>query len=127
MKTILTGNVLWSFDFEVLQRNRNTDFAFHFSGVKPFYAHAGDIVLTEKSIQITGSDELEILLGDLSQLYLGFDDVYTMMLSKNFGLFWQPLRLTLNDDTVLYLIIDYNFTGTKNKLWFTKLKEMLSW
>ena len=126
MKTILSGNALWCFDFEVQNRNRNEDFAFHFSGIKPFHRHDGEIYLTEGSIKIVGDDEVEVSFDDLTQLYLGFDEYYTPTLSKNFGMFWQPLRLTINDKKFLYLIVDYNFLGAKNKLWFNTLTELLS-
>jgi hypothetical protein len=126
MKPILSGSALWSFDFEIQNRNRNEDFAFHFSGVKPFHYHSGEIFLTENFIKIIGDDAVEVPFDDLTQLYLGFDEIYTPALSKNFGMFWQPLRLTINDEKFLYLIIDYNFIGAKNKLWFNTLTEMLS-
>lgn len=126
MKTILSGNALWSFDFEVENRNRNNDSAFHFSGVKPFHCHDGEIFLVEDSIKIIGDDVLELPLEDLTQLYLGFDEIYTPSLSKNFGMFWQPLRLAINDEKYIYLIIDYNFIGAQNKLWFNTLTELLS-
>ncbi len=126
MKTILSGNALWSFDFEIQNRNRDNDFAFHFSGARPFHCHSGEIFLNEDSIKIIGDDTLDVPLADLTQLYLGFDEIYTPSLSKNFGMFWQPLRLSINDEKYLYLIIDYNFLGTKNKLWFTKLMELFS-
>ncbi len=126
MKIILSGNSLWSFDFEIQNRNRNEDFAFHFSGVRPFHSHSGEIFLTEGSIKISGDDNLNISFEELTQLYLGFDNIYTPSLSKNFGMFWQPLRLTINDEKFIYLIIDYNFLGAKNKLWFNTLTELLS-
>lgn len=126
MKTILAGNVLWSFDFEIQNRNVNYDFTFHFSGSKPFHSHSGEIFLTEDSIKMMGDDSLEIPLEDLTELYLGFDEVFFPSLSKNFGMFWQPLRLTTIDNSLIYLIIDYNFLFTKNKLWFNKMMKMLS-
>lgn len=126
MQPILSGNVLWSFDFEVQNRNRNNDIGFHFSGVKPFHCHSGEITLTEKSIYLIGEDELTIPLSELTQLYLGFDEIYTPSLSKNLGLFWQPLRLTILDEKFIYLIIDYNMLGAKNKMWFDQLTQMLS-
>ena len=126
MTTILSGSALWSFDFEIQNRNRNNDFAFHFSGSRPFHCHSGEIFLTQGLIEIVGDDEIKIPFNDLTQLYLGFDETYTPSLSKNFGMFWQPLRLTINDERFLYLIIDYNFLGAKNKLWFNRLTELLS-
>ncbi|RZJ34833.1 MAG: hypothetical protein EOO51_08230 [Flavobacterium sp.] len=126
MQQILSGSVLWCTRQEVLQRNRGADWTFHFSGMRPFHTNWGEIALTDKSVQITGTVNLAIQFADLTQLYLGFDDAYTPMLARNFGLFWKPLRLTLLDDSQVYLIIDYKFFGSSNAGWFAKLKEVLS-
>lgn len=126
MESIINGHVLWSFDYEVL----NTDFLHvigaHFSGVKPFHAHEGQVALTDEHILITGDRNLEIPLKDLQEIFLGFDETFPSYLSKNFGLFWQPLRMKLKNGEQLYLIIDHNMFGTKNQLWFNGLKQMLS-
>lgn len=125
MKTILSGNVLWSFDYEIQNREKNQDLAFQFSFIKPFHKHSGIITLDAKSLQIKGDDNLILSLSNLVQLYLGFDDNFTPILSKNLGLFWQPLRLTTQENQHIYLIIDYNFFTTNNKIWFQKLQEVL--
>ncbi len=125
MNTILTGNVLWSFDYEIQNRQKSQDLAFQFSLVKPFHTHFGTIALTEDSIQIEGDENLNLPLTDLSQLYLGFDENFTAILAKNFGLFWQPLRLTTIEGKYIYLIINYNFLTSANKIWFQKLQEIL--
>ncbi|MDB5281084.1 MAG: hypothetical protein JWO06_159, partial [Bacteroidota bacterium] len=41
MNTILAGKVLWSYDYELLERDTSNDFSFHF-GI-PFHKHAGEI------------------------------------------------------------------------------------
>ena len=125
MKTILSGKVLWSFDHEIENRPKNQDLAFQFSFVKPFHKHSGIITLDQNSIQIKGDDDLVLPLTHLAQLYLGFDQNYTPILSKNVGLFWQPLRLTTEEGQHIYLIIDYNFFTSNNKKWFEKLQEIL--
>lgn len=126
MNTILAGKVFWSYDYEVLQRDSFNDIGALFSGINPFHRHAGEIVLTDDRIIITGEDELAIPLGNIDQIYLGFDETFPRLLVKNFGLFWQPLRLNLKSGQKLYLIIDYNMLGAKNHYWFNTLKEMLS-
>lgn len=125
MKTILSGKVLWSFDYEIESRPKNQDLAFQFSFVKSFHRHSGIITLDQDSIKIKGDDDLIIPLSHLAQLYLGFDENFTPILSKNVGLFWQPLRLTTENGQHIYLIIDYNFFISNNKQWFQKLQELL--
>jgi hypothetical protein len=126
MKIILAGKVLWSYDYEVLERTTLSDISAHFSGMSPFHCHSGEIALTEEKILITGDTDLEISLGNLNQIYLGFDETFPRTLVKNLGLFWQPLRLSLSNGLHLYLIIDFNMLGAKNHLWFKRLKEMLA-
>jgi hypothetical protein len=126
MKPIASGKVFWSYDYELAQRNPATDYVKHFSGMKPFHYHEADITLTTDRIAIRGDLHLDIPVHSLDQLYLGFDDLFPRSLSKNFGLFWQPLRITLANRERLYLIIDYNFIGSKNKTWYNLIKGLLS-
>ena len=126
MRPILAGNVLYTYDHELIQRSTLADVSAHFSGINPFHTHAGTITLTANTILIEGDEDLEIPLGTLEQIYLGFDEAFPRTLVKNMGLFWQPLRLSLSNGKNLYLIIDYNMLGAKNQLWFDGLKEMLS-
>lgn len=122
---ILTGEVLWSYDYELLERTPLRGIASHFSGVNPFHAHQGEILLTSDRITLRDESELTISLSDLGQLYMGFDENFPRSSVKNFGLFWQPLRLTLGSGQKLYLIIDYNVLGSKNQLWFDTIKIIL--
>ena len=63
---------------------------------------------------------------EMAQIYNGFDKIFPPTLAKNFGLNWEPLRINLTDGKVLYLIIDYSFGATNNKLWFDAIKKILS-
>ena len=126
MKQIASGKVFWSYGSELAQRNAATDYVQHFSGMKPFHYHEGDITLTADRVVFSGDVNLDIPIASLDQLYLGFDDLFPRSLTKNFGLFWQPLRITLANQERLYLIIDYNFLGSKNKAWYNLIKDILS-
>ena len=129
MKSILTGKVLWSYDYEVSRRTLLDNLRAGFTGVLPFHAHEGDIILSDKSLLIFGDVAIEIPLLNFTQLYLGFDDTFPRILIKSLGLLWRPLRIKFTDGyatLVIYLIIDYNILGTKNQLWFDTLKEILS-
>lgn len=125
MEVVLNGKVSWSRAGEVINRNKTNDIAHQFSGIGPYYNHFGAITLTRAGITVSGDDNLQIPLSNIVQLYLGFDNVYTPALTKNFGLFWKPLRLKLSNEEVYYFIIDYNFISAKNKKWFKVLKELL--
>jgi hypothetical protein len=126
MRKILTGTVLWSYDYEVLNRNVTDNIKGQVSGFKPFHRHKGTITLTTESIIINGDECLQIPLSSLNQIYLGFDETFPRTLVRNMGLFWQPLRISLSNGQKFYMIIDYNFFGTRNRSWFGTLKELLS-
>ena len=122
---LLQAKVLWSHHHEVKQRNALDNLAAHISFVMPYHAHKGSITLTDTELIIEGDENLRVPLTSLVQLYHGFDETFPPSLAKNLGLTWQPLRLSLNDGRVLYLIINYSLGMTKNKLWFEALKEVL--
>lgn len=124
---IYEGNVLWAFDTEIQAMDFSERFlARQFSFVPPLSKHNGRIYLTDASIVIEGDDDLTIPLNDINQLYLGFDDVFSVASAKNFGMMWQPLRINFGYDRTVYLIIDHNFFTASNKRFFGMLKEMLS-
>jgi hypothetical protein len=126
MGTILSGQVLWSYDHEVMNRNLLDNIGAQVSFVKPFHRHSGQIILSEDKLCIFGDEALEISLASIDNIYLGFDEIFPPLLVKNAGLFWQPLRLKLLNGQQLYLIIDHNMFGAKNQLWFDGLKAILS-
>ncbi|WP_411275242.1 hypothetical protein [Daejeonella sp.] len=126
MNAILTGQVFYSYQHELLKRDSFADLRAHFSGIAPFHKHEGEIALSDEKIFISGDENLQIPLTSIDQIYLGFDEAFPRTLVKNMGLFWQPLRLSLSNGNILYLIVDYNVLGANNQLWFNELKELLS-
>jgi hypothetical protein len=75
MEVVLQGNVLWSYAHQIKERNTLNDLAYQFSGIRPYHDNSGVITLTEAALIISGSENLQIPLSNISQLYLGFDDV----------------------------------------------------
>jgi hypothetical protein len=129
MEILLTGNVIWSYDFEISQRPPSRDLFIHVSGMLPLHSHQGEIILTAGGLSIVGDVNLHINKNEFEQLYLGFDEVFTRIMVKNFGLFWQPLRIVFNKNyhrKTIYLVIDYKMFSAKNKLWFSALQQVLS-
>ena len=126
----MKGHVLWSYENEIAESGLKEEISALFSFVKPLHHHEGEILLTDASLIINGDIDLNIPLGNLSQLYLGFDDSYKSTYVKNGGLFWQPLRVNYANDgitDIIYLVIDHTIIGTANdKLWFDALKQILS-
>jgi len=124
---IYEGNVLWAYDTEIQLMDFSERFlARQFSFVPPLSKHKGIICLTDRSLIIEGDEDLVIPLSDINQLYLGFDDVFSVASAKNFGMLWQPLRINYGNDLTIYLIIDFNLLTARNNKFFNILKEMLS-
>ncbi|MBL4679045.1 MAG: hypothetical protein JKY70_23060 [Mucilaginibacter sp.] len=131
---LLTGKLMWSYQEEIASV---TSAAKAMRGltsiVGPLYHHSGTIALTHEHIWIedrSDDDDLIIPLSFVTQLYLGFDSVYTNYSVKNFGLFWQPLRLEFTNanyqSETVYLIIDYHLLNTQNKKWYNALTSILA-
>jgi hypothetical protein len=126
----MNGHVLWSYIDEVAESGLKDEIRALFSLIKPLHHHEGEIKLTYNDLIINGDISLSIPLGNLNQIYLGFDDVFKSTYVKNAGMIWQPLRVSYRDSgsmNTIYLIIDYSFIGTaKDQQWFDALREALS-
>jgi hypothetical protein len=131
---LLQGTAKWSYDYEMAEFTETQKaLASMTSFVPPLHRHEGNIALTNSEIIIEGvgddGEDLSIQLNTLKQIYLGFDDVFSALSVKSFGLFWQPLRIEYYISAVetqsIYLIIDFNGIYTHDKDWFKTLTQML--
>jgi len=121
--------VRWCYDFELAERNQRNDLLMLTTGVFQFLLHKGNLLLTETGIDLLdpqNNTEEEIAFDQIDTIYLGYDDLYPPRLSKNFGYFWSPLRITMKNGSRIYLII-YGRLGLliRNKIWFEYLKQYL--
>jgi len=127
---ILRGNVLWSYDYELAAKSRRTKFLSGlFSFIKPLSNHEGQIILSRSGLLITGEEDLSIPVSSVNEIYLGFDGLFPAAAVKNFGAFWQPIRLeylTSDEPRKIYLNIDYNGLTAHNQLWYDTIKELLT-
>ena len=129
---ILQGKVMWSFDHEVQEFTSAQKVMTGLTGIGgPLHNHNGLIALTDQELIIESNDDENLLipLSSITQIYHGFDDVYTQHSVKNAGLFWQPLRLNFVGDNyqrvTIYLIIDYVLFYSHNQNWYVQLTAML--
>jgi hypothetical protein len=125
-KLLYQGTVYWSFVHEIEDMGIGERFFVrHVSFSAPLSKHQGVFYLSDRSIILESEDQkVTIPLSKITQLYLGFDEVFSGSSVKNFGMFWQPLRIVYNDDEVIYLIIDYKYGFAANKQIFQLLKEI---
>src|ERR1700710_508125 len=94
MNILMSGHVLGSYSDEVAESGLRNEISALFSLIKPLHHHEGEIALTDTNLIIKGDINLNIPLGKLNQLYLGFDDIFKSTYVKNGGMFWQPLRVS---------------------------------
>ncbi len=107
----------------------------HTSFVKPLHRYEGNITLSDEKIVFDGKDiktkndsAIEINKIDVTDVYLGFDDVFRRREDRSLGISFQPLRIVFSKDEkeyILYLIIDFNrlLRATKNEEWYEELKK----
>jgi hypothetical protein len=129
---MLAGNVLWSYDYELSNRKNSgffQKFSRLFSFLKPPHHHEGDILLASNGIFITGDQPLEMPISHIEEVYMGFDDIFPATAVKNFGLFWQPIRIKTiinrSESQTVYLVINYNGLFSDNQTWFNTLISLL--
>ena len=129
---MLEGNVLWSYDYELNEEKRYgwlKKISGIFSFLKPMHNHEGNILLASNGLLITGDEHLELPLTHIEEVYMGFDDVFPASSVKNFGAFWQPIRIksfiSNSESQTIYLIINYSGLFSDNKTWFNTLISLL--
>jgi hypothetical protein len=132
---ILESSAFLAFSDDIKNRSFADWLEAHTSFMRPFHKYRGslsingDILLFTGTEKKTGKDfQLNLLRGDIQELYLGFDSVFTIFETRNFGFGWKPLRITYirNNSTIqLYLIINYSLGRTDNAIWMEILKNWL--
>ncbi|RBQ04637.1 hypothetical protein [Pedobacter miscanthi] len=128
---MLEGNVLWSYDHELTEKNSSwfRKIANFFSFLTPRHNHEGNILLASNGLFITGDEQLELPLSHIEEVYMGFDDLFPASSVKNFGLFWQPIRIrstiSRSESQTVYLVINHTGIFNDNQTWFNTLISLL--
>lgn len=132
---IKKGKVLMAYKEDIKHRGFLDWLKAHTSFVKPLHRYEGNITLSDEKIVFDGKDiktkndcAIEINKIDVTDIYLGFDDVFKRGEDRSLGISFQPLRIVFSKDEkeyILYLIIDFNrlLRATKNKEWYEELKK----
>jgi hypothetical protein len=135
MMEIKKGKVLMAYKEDIKHRGFLDWLKAHTSFVKPLHRYEGNITLSDEKIVLDGKDiktkndcAIEINKIDVTDIYLGFDDVFKRGEDRSLGISFQPLRIVFSKDEkeyILYLIIDFNrlLRATKNKEWYEELKK----
>lgn len=129
---ILEGNVLWSFDHELENKN-NAGFIRKLLSLFPFFKskhkHQGEILLASNGIFISGDEQLELPLTHIKEVYMGFDDLFPATAINSLALFWQPIRIrsiiNRHQTQTVYMVINRNGFFSDNQTWFNALITLL--
>jgi hypothetical protein len=124
-----------SFSNDIRNRNLGDWVEAHTSLLQPLHRYKGFINLDREKLSFFGHDKktgselkINIYRSEIQQLYHGFDEVFTLWETRNFGLTWKPLRIRFTKENLeyhIYLIINYSFGRCDNTYWMEILKEWL--
>jgi hypothetical protein len=128
--------VLWAFAEDVKTRTWADWLLAHTSFLKPLHRYEGMLTIHADRLQFVGWDKrnakevsLEIYKYQITQLFHGFDKVFSIMETRGLGLGGWPLRVTFmqnNSEENLYLITNFRFGWWSNKECFEFLKMWLA-
>jgi hypothetical protein len=124
-----------SFLDDVRNRSLSDWLEAHTSLMQPLHRYKGHLSLDREKLSFFGNEKktgnelrINIYRYEILQLYLGFDDAFTIMESRNLGLLWKPFRIIFTKESQeyqIYLIINYSIGRCDNEMWMEILKEWL--
>lgn len=135
MNEIKKANALMAYKEDIENRNFFDWIKAHTSFVKPLHRYNGNIILSDDKIMFDGSDNktkedhaIEINKTEVTDIYLGFDDVFMRREDRSVGISFLPLRIKFTKEKkeyIMYLITDFKraLRTTKNKEWYEELKK----
>ncbi|OFY86437.1 MAG: hypothetical protein A3F72_11615 [Bacteroidetes bacterium RIFCSPLOWO2_12_FULL_35_15] len=108
----------------------------HYSFGSPLHRYDGELILSKDQLHYIGIDTKNnnsefsaiIYKYQIEQIYLGFDDVFTVSESRSLGLKWKPIRIKIVKNGIeenLYFIT-YLENGFNTEEWFNILISWLS-
>jgi hypothetical protein len=136
------NKALVSFEQDILERGLLSWLRNHTSFVTPSHRYEGNISLRENTMVLQGRDKqtnadwyLEVVKEEITDVFLGFDDVYRKREERSMGIAFQPLRVRFTksgEEHSMYLLIDVNrwTRGNRNGEWFERInawREQEKW
>jgi len=110
----------------------------HIMMAPPPYRFQGAISFTNHNLHFNGYDsqlkenvKFNIDKTEITQLYYGFDETFSSFQTRGMGITWAPIRITFDtnqfeNETVLYLVAEFNGVFSENKHLYEDLKLWLS-
>jgi hypothetical protein len=119
------------------RRNFGDWLAAHITFALPPHRYAGILAVKESGLLFSGTDtveekavEIRIPRHRIEEVFIGYDEVYSVWQVRSLGFFWAPVRLKFTADTgqtsTLYLITGYDRLGTTNRDFYRFLTEWIS-
>jgi hypothetical protein len=125
---------LWIFEDELKYLHEINFVSARFSFSPPVHKYQGILYFEESLIKLEGTNndgltiiEINIYKSQIDEIFLGFDQIYTIYVSRGLG-FWKPIRIKyINNKLIstLYLIVNYRIGFTDNNKFFNLLKDWL--
>lgn len=132
---IFESSALLSFSEDIQNRSFTDWIKAHTSFMYPLHTYIGNIRIEGNVFMFLGIErksrqefQFNIFRNEIEEVYHGYDDVFTIFETRNFGIGWKPVRITFtqNERTLnLYLIVNYSLGRTDNAIWFEILKNWL--
>ena len=132
---IFESSALLSFSEDIQNRSFTDWIKAHISFMYPLHAYNGRVRIEGNMFMFSGAErktgndfQLNIFRNEIEELYLGYDNVFTVFETRNLGFGWKPIRITFtrNQRTLrLYLIVNYSLGKTDNAIWLEILKNWL--
>jgi hypothetical protein len=127
--------VLWASEEDVQNRSWFDWLKAHASFMKPLHRFEGSLFLDQHKLILSGIDKrttedisIDIYKYQILQLYLGFDETFNIMETRDLGLSGFPIRLTYiqnQKEEKLYLIANIGYGMTSNKDCYEVLKNWI--
>ena len=107
----------------------------HTSGFLPPHRYKGSLETADTCLRFEGVDtrsgeQMEFIFTkqSITEVYHGYDKVYSVFQTRSLGLNWAPVRLKIEtgaEPRWFYFITGYNRPGTLNKDFYTFLTRWL--
>ncbi|MDG3584150.1 hypothetical protein [Galbibacter pacificus] len=107
-------------------------------GAPPPYRYKGSITFDYDALAFSGYDSynkedtvFKIQKSSITQLYYGYDEIFSTFQTRGMGISWAPIRFTIHSDlqdseTFLYVVFGFDGISSENKTLFEELKTWLS-
>jgi len=131
------GKALMAYEDDIKKRNIMDWIKAHTSFARPLHRYDGELELWDEKIVFRGKDtktkdnySLDVGRKEITDVHLGFDDVFKRMEDRSVGISFLPLRIRFSKggyEQCMYLIMDFRRASrrTTNKEWYELIQKWM--